>query len=73
MENSNPTWIQKVIEVSGVSLNEFGRRIGISGKTVSRWNRGVFKPSVSSAKKVRKAFNDKVNQVDEYFKIKNNE
>lgn len=51
-------WIQKVIELSGLSLNEFGWRISVSGQTVSKWNRGVCEPDYISQKKIRKVFKE---------------
>jgi DNA-binding transcriptional regulator YiaG len=49
------TWIQRVISASGLSLNEFGRRVKVCGQTVSKWNRGVSEPSPKNEKRIKSA------------------
>lgn len=34
--------LKKIRELLGVSQEEFGRRIGVTGQTVSRWERGIW-------------------------------
>ena len=52
-----PGYITSLREALGMTQSEFGRRIGVAGLTVSRWERGEVRPggeSVTAIEKLRR-------------------
>lgn len=46
--------IKKIRESLGLSLREFGAKIGVSANSISRWERNLFQPSDIYIKKIAK-------------------
>jgi DNA-binding transcriptional regulator YiaG len=48
-----PGLIVSLREATGLTQEQFGRRLGVAKMTVSRWERGTMRPSVSMAAAIR--------------------
>lgn len=57
--------ITELLQLSPFSATELAQKVGVSQPTVSRWNRGVLKPSMPAIVLVCEAIHHRVEEIDE--------
>jgi DNA-binding transcriptional regulator YiaG len=53
-----PAERRRIREAAGVSLDRLGAELGVTGMTVSNWERGVFEPSLENAAAYRRLLDE---------------